>query len=69
MLFLVGEQKDNAKKQHQQIALMTQTAEERYQHILEKQPDLLRRIPQKHIASLLGITSQSLSRIRRKFRQ
>ena len=69
MLFLVGEQQDNAKKQHQQIELMTKTAEERYQEILENQPELLRRIPQKHIASLLGITSQSLSRIRRKFLQ
>jgi len=66
MLFMIGEQNDNAKKQKNQMDLMTKTAEERYLEIVENQPELLRRISQKHIASYLGITSQSLSRIRRK---
>ena len=39
------------------------TAEERYQGLLQK-PNLLQRIPLKHIASFLGITQVSLSRIR-----
>ena len=39
------------------------TAEERYQALLQK-PNLLQRIPLKHIASFLGITQVSLSRIR-----
>lgn len=69
MLFLVGEQHDNANRQERQIDLMTQTAEERYMKVLKEQPDLLHRIPQKYIASYLGITAQSLSRIRRKFKQ
>ena len=68
MLFLIGEQQDNAKKQERQIGLMTKTAEERYLEILENRPELLKRVSQKHIASFLGITTQSLSRIRRKFR-
>jgi len=65
-LFMIGEQNDNAKKQQQQMDLMTKSAEERYCELLNRQPDLISRIPQKHIASYLGITTQSLSRIRRK---
>ena len=68
LLFMVGEQNDNAKSQKTQIDLMTKTAEERYLDIIENQPELLHRIPQKHIASFLGITTQSLSRIRRKIK-
>jgi len=66
MLFLIGEQNDNAEKQKQQMDLMTKSAEERYLEILENRPELLKRISQKHIASYLGITTQSLSRIRKK---
>lgn len=40
------------------------TAEERYLSLLEQAPDIIRRVPLKHIASYLGITQQSLSRIR-----
>jgi len=39
------------------------TAEERYQALMKK-PQLLQKIPLKHIASFLGITQVSLSRIR-----
>jgi CRP-like cAMP-binding protein len=39
------------------------TAEERYQALMKK-PNLLQKIPLKHIASYLGITQVSLSRIR-----
>ncbi len=39
------------------------TAEERYEALLRK-PNLLQKIPLKHIASYLGITQVSLSRIR-----
>lgn len=66
MLFLVGEQNDNAKKQSRQMDLMTKNAEERYIELIDKSPALVHRIAQKHIASYLGITTQSLSRIRKK---
>jgi CRP-like cAMP-binding protein len=46
--------------------LATETAEERYKNLLEKHPDVIDRIPLKHLASFLGIAPQSLSRIRRK---
>lgn len=40
------------------------TAEERYQKLLEEKPELIQKIPLKHVASFLGITQVSLSRIR-----
>ena len=53
-------------KQQQQIALLTQSAKERYDALLDRFPGLQNRIAQNHIASYLGITPQSLSRIRRQ---
>ena len=66
MLHLAGEQSTNSDKQNQQIESMTQTAEERYFNLMKSNPEILQRISQKHIASYLGITPQSLSRIRKK---
>ncbi len=52
------------EKQQQQIELLTKTAEERYTILQTKFPNIQQRIAQKHIASYLGITPQSLSRLR-----
>lgn len=52
--------------QNRQLDLLTKTAEERYRDLFVGYPDLLLRLPQKHIASWLGITPESLSRIRRQ---
>jgi CRP-like cAMP-binding protein len=52
------------EKQQQQIELLTKTALERYQILQTKFPNIHQRIAQKHIASYLGITPQSLSRIK-----
>ena len=54
-------------KQQQQIDLLTQSAESRYENLLTKFPGIHNRIAQMHIASYLGITPQSLSRIRKSF--
>ncbi len=40
------------------------TAEERYRMLLANTPDIVKRVPLKYIASYLGITQVSLSRIR-----
>lgn len=45
-------------------SLQFHTAEERYRDLLERSPDILKRVPLKLIASYLGITPVSLSRIR-----
>ena len=42
------------------------TAEEKYKKFIEKYPHLLMRVPQGMIASHLGITAETLSRIRKK---
>ena len=46
--------------------LRKQTAEERYSHILNHEPELLQRVPLKYIASFLGMNLETLSRIRKK---
>jgi CRP-like cAMP-binding protein len=45
-------------------SLQFNTAEERYKTLLKAAPDVLKRIPLKYVASYLGITQVSLSRIR-----
>lgn len=66
ILFLIGEQNSNVEKKMQQINLLTKSAEERYIELIHNHPEIIQRIHQKHIASYLGITPQSLSRIRKK---
>lgn len=46
--------------------LLFYSPEERYQNLLRKSPEIIRKIPQKYISSYLGITAQSLSRIRKR---
>jgi CRP-like cAMP-binding protein len=53
-------------KQIQQIDIITKTASQRYVELQTKQPEVIQRTPQKYIASFLGITPQSLSRIRKE---
>lgn len=64
-LFLISAEFSFVDKQRQQIDLLVKTAEQRYRDLLEKQPLLIQRTAQKHIASYLGITTQSLSRLRK----
>lgn len=53
-------------KQTQQIDLLMLTAEECYVKLLNRQPEIVQRTPKKYIASYLGITPESFSRIRKK---
>lgn len=47
-------------------AALSTSAEERYLSFLKTYPAIAQRVPQSHIASYLGITPQSLSRIRKE---
>jgi CRP-like cAMP-binding protein len=47
-------------------SLQFHSAEERYKALLLESPNILQKVPLKHIASYLGITQVSLSRIRAK---
>lgn len=49
------------------LSLIHDTAEQRYADLVNNRPELLRLIPLKYIASYLGITDTSLSRIRKEF--
>ena len=51
-------------KQKRELSLLTQSAEERYYSLFTHQPQLIKEIPLKYIASYIGITPQALSRIR-----
>lgn len=42
----------------------TSSPEQRYLNLLQKRPDLIKRVPQHQLASYLGIKPQSLSRLR-----
>lgn len=52
--------------QRRVIMLMSATAKKRYNRFLETYPELPNRVPQRMIASYLGITPQALSTIRRE---
>jgi len=43
--------------------------EQRYLHLLETQPELIARVPQHALARLIGVTPESLSRIRKRLQE
>ncbi len=45
------------------------TAEKRYEHLVQTHPEFLQRFPQRIIASYLGITKETLSRLRHNYRR
>lgn len=49
--------------------LLSASAEDRYLHFVAMYPDILLRVPQVMVASYLGITPESLSRVRRELAQ
>lgn len=54
------------KSQSTLADFIASTPEERYATVIRERPDLVQRVPQYHLASWLGITPQSLSRIRKR---
>lgn len=48
--------------------LLVLTAEERYQKLVNDEPQLLQRIPLQYLASILGVTPRHLSRLRKTVR-
>ena len=51
------------------FSMINQTAEQRYAQLLSLNPEIIQQAPLKYIASYLGITDTSLSRIRKDFLQ
>jgi len=54
------------RKQTEQIHLLTLSPQDRYLRLLHRRPEILQRTSLKIIASYLGVTAESLSRIRKK---
>ena len=52
--------------QNRIIKLMSVSAIKRYEEFIETYPDISQRVPQKMIASYLGITPEALSRVRKE---
>jgi CRP-like cAMP-binding protein len=49
------------------LSMITETAEQRYDVLLKTNPEIFQHAALKHIASYLGITDTSLSRIRKEY--
>lgn len=50
--------------QERMASIQFETAQQRYHHLVKKSPQLIQQIPLSYIASFLGITLETLSRIR-----
>lgn len=50
-------------------SLLVHTPEQRYLHLMDKQPQLIKRIPQYYLAQYVGVKPESLSRIRKRIAQ
>lgn len=57
------------RKELRMRSLLEQSATERYLSFAQQHPTLIERVPQYHIATYLGITEVSLSRIKRDLRE
>ena len=49
-------------------SMLSQTLEERYINLTKLYPSLMQRVPQRMIASYMGLTPETLSRVRRKIK-
>ena len=64
--FQAGIQKHAAAKDKRIVATLSATAEERYNTFMVTYSSIAQRVPQHMLASYLGITPETLSRIRKK---
>lgn len=60
----IGDRAMELVKRH--LLFLNGTAKERYQYILETNPEILKKFPLKYIATMIGVTQTQLSRIRKE---
>jgi len=65
-LFQVISERNVIATQNRIHAAISYTAEEKYLDFIQTYPDIFQRVPQQMIASYLGITRETLSRIRKQ---
>lgn len=53
---------------HQKLirSILTETPEERYFKLMDESPEIIEKVPSRHIASYLGVAPESLSRIKKR---
>ena len=59
-------QKNIVVLQRRIVGTLSLSAEEKYKRMMMLYPDILQRSPQQYIASFLGITPETLSRVRKQ---
>ncbi len=62
----VSVESDFGEHQEKLADFITKSPEQRYMVLMENRPELLQRVPQYLLASYLGVTPESLSRIRKR---
>lgn len=55
-----------AEKEYYHIHLKNKTAKDKYAHILNEQPELIKRASVEQVASFLGMTPRTLTRVKRE---
>lgn len=60
----IGDRSMLLLKRH--LLFLNGTAKERYQYILDTNPEILMKFPLKYVASMIGVTQTQLSRIRKE---
>lgn len=63
--FRISTEKAFAFSRKRALSNLSMTAEEKYLELLERYPDIVKRVPQKVIASYLGMTPEFMSKIRK----
>jgi CRP-like cAMP-binding protein len=66
--YQLGLERASAAREQRISLTLNSTAEERYVDFIERHASLASRIPQRMLASYLGIAPETLSRVRRKYR-
>lgn len=64
--FRVGLQRHAAAMDERIVRSLTATAEDRYLEFMRMYPSIAARVPQRMLASYLGVSPETVSRIRRK---
>ena len=66
--YQLGLERGSASRERRIALSLNSTAAERYAEFVERAPSIAARVPQRMLASYLGMTPETLSRIRRKRR-
>ena len=64
--FRTGIQRRAIAKDHRIVSTLTASADERYADFLKTYPDIAQRVPQHMLASYLGVTPETISRVRKQ---